>query len=331
MANIIVSIIIPVYNSEKYLRTCIDSILIQPFKEFEIILVNDGSKDTSGDICDLYALKDKRIQVYHQNNGGVSHARNSGLAKAKGEWVYFVDSDDSIQPGTFDIFFTNSKLSDVDIVQFGYRRILSHKIIEYSPLEEKLFNNIDDYHANSSFHTFNLWIHFIKRSIIIKNKVQFSRHICYAEDLEFTIKCYLLSTKVLTLNSKNYNYHKHEGSATSKKVNMSTVFDHVIVLENLLEFIKSNNEVNGSSDFIEKRLVHFVKTYLVRTSMHSEWYYNLKTYQRGYNQIFSLTKNRLGFKLNRAYLFLNRITIVPCILYLIVRVNIYRKQQAMSK
>src|SRR5690554_6668736 len=121
MVNIIVSVIIPVYNSEKYLRKCIDSILIQPFKEFEIILVNDGSKDTSGEICDLYALNDKRIQVYHQNNGGVSHARNSGLAKARGEWIYFVDSDDSIQKGAFDIFFNNSNLSDVDIIQFGYR------------------------------------------------------------------------------------------------------------------------------------------------------------------------------------------------------------------
>lgn len=327
MANIIVSVIIPVYNSEKYLRKCIDSILIQPFKEFEIILVNDGSKDTSGDICDLYALKDKRIQVYHQNNGGVSHARNSGLAKAKGEWVYFVDSDDSIQPSTFDIFFKNAKLSDVDIVQFGYRRIFSHnQIVEYCPAEEKLFNTIEEYYSNTSIHRFSLWVHFIKRSIISKNQVQFSKNVHYAEDLEFTIKCYLLSNKVMTLNSMYYNYHYNEGSAMNKAVEFSSALNYSIVLENLITFIESN-KVNSSAVFIEKRLIYFIKTYLVRISVQPKWYYNLRTYQQGYNRIFSLTKSILGFKLNRAYLSINRISIIPCLLYLIVRINLLRNKR----
>ena len=92
-----ISIIVPVYNAEQYLRRCIDSILNQSFTDFELILIDDGSKDKSSDICDEYAAKDSRIKVYHKENGGVSSARNLGLDNANGEWIAFVDSDDFIK------------------------------------------------------------------------------------------------------------------------------------------------------------------------------------------------------------------------------------------
>lgn len=91
-----ISVIVPVYNTEKYLRRCIDSILAQTFTDFELLLVDDGSKDNSGAICDEYAKKDPRVRVFHKENGGVSSARNLGLDEAKGEWIAFVDSDDYI-------------------------------------------------------------------------------------------------------------------------------------------------------------------------------------------------------------------------------------------
>ncbi len=89
-----ISVIVPVYNVEKYLRRCIDSILSQTFSDFELLLIDDGSKDKSGDICDEYVAKDVRIKVFHKANAGVSSARNLGLDKAKGEFIFFVDSDD---------------------------------------------------------------------------------------------------------------------------------------------------------------------------------------------------------------------------------------------
>ena len=92
--NCTISIIVPVYNAEKYLHRCVDSILAQTFTDFELLLINDGSKDNSGKICDEYAAKDPRVRVFHKENGGVSSARNMGLDNAKGEWVTFVDSDD---------------------------------------------------------------------------------------------------------------------------------------------------------------------------------------------------------------------------------------------
>ena len=91
------SIIIPVYNSEKALRRCLDSILAQTMTDYECLLIDDGSTDSSGRICDEYAAKDERFRVFHKENGGVSSARNVGLDNAKGEWITFVDSDDSVE------------------------------------------------------------------------------------------------------------------------------------------------------------------------------------------------------------------------------------------
>ena len=93
-----ISVIVPVYNAEKYLHRCIDSVLAQTYTDFELLLIDDGSKDQSGEICDEYAQKDARVRVFHQENGGVSSARNLGLDNAKGEWVTFVDSDDWAKP-----------------------------------------------------------------------------------------------------------------------------------------------------------------------------------------------------------------------------------------
>lgn len=96
--NPLVSIITPVYNVERYLSKCIESILNQTYANFELLLINDGSEDSSGYVCDTYASKDVRIKVFHQKNAGVSFARNVGLGAVKGDWVTFVDADDWIEP-----------------------------------------------------------------------------------------------------------------------------------------------------------------------------------------------------------------------------------------
>ena len=98
-----ISVIVPVYNVEKYLRRCVDSILTQTFTDFEVLLIDDGSTDGSGKICDEYAKKDKRVRVFHKENGGVSSARNLGLDNVRGRYVTFVDADDKISPDYFPV------------------------------------------------------------------------------------------------------------------------------------------------------------------------------------------------------------------------------------
>lgn len=109
----LISVIVPVYNTKQYLPRCIDSNLNQSFTDFEILLIDDGSTDESGRICDSYAVKDERILVFHKENGGVSSARNIGLKNAKGEWVCFLDSDDEMLSGGMQVI-ANEISEDVD-------------------------------------------------------------------------------------------------------------------------------------------------------------------------------------------------------------------------
>src|SRR5690554_5746847 len=110
------SIIIPIYNIEDYLPTCINSILNQEFDDYELLLINDGSTDNSGKICDQYALKDNKIRVYHQKNAGVSAARNLGLEKATGEWICFVDRDDSIEQNSLSKMISKLHTNELDLL-----------------------------------------------------------------------------------------------------------------------------------------------------------------------------------------------------------------------
>lgn len=121
----LISVIIPVHNTEQYISCCLESVLSQSFTNIELILVDDGSKDGSGTICDEYAKKDHRIRVFHKENGGVSSARNLGLDNVRGEWVYFVDSDDELLPGSLQTL-VDGITEDVDIVGGGYERFGSN-------------------------------------------------------------------------------------------------------------------------------------------------------------------------------------------------------------
>ena len=130
-----VSVVINMYNSEKYLRKCIDSVLAQTFTDFELILVNDGSKDHSLDICKEYAEKDKRIRIVDKENGGLADARNAGLDAAKGKYLEFIDADDWIEPDLLEKCVTKLHETDADIVIFdiyqyfvatGKKEVVSH-------------------------------------------------------------------------------------------------------------------------------------------------------------------------------------------------------------
>lgn len=122
-----ISIIVPVYNVEKYLDKCVNSILDQTFQEFELILVDDGSPDNSGKMCDAFADMDKRISVIHQENGGLSAARNAGIEIAKGRYIGFVDSDDYIAEDMYELLYTNLKKEDADLSTVGFLDVYAGK------------------------------------------------------------------------------------------------------------------------------------------------------------------------------------------------------------
>ena len=136
----LISIIIPVYNSEKYLIECLDSVLLQTYKNFEALLINDGSTDNSGEICDNFAVKDSRFKVFHKKNGGVSSARNFGIKEAKGEWICFVDSDDFVS----DLFLANIFNNDLYFIDFIFTNAYFYNSklnsIKYKSMKNKKFS-----------------------------------------------------------------------------------------------------------------------------------------------------------------------------------------------
>ena len=211
MNNPAISIIIPVYNAENYLRRCIDSVLSQSFTDFELILVDDGSKDKSPQICDEYASQDTRVRVIHKANGGVSAARNDGLDIAKGEYVTFIDSDDWVEREYLE---TLSNYRDYDIVFFSHRMIYEDGYTSKYKFEAKegdkqniweIVASLRKNAAGLNFYGYT-WNKMFCRDIIEKYKIRFTEGLRISEDEVYTLDycTHAKSIKVLPLCLYNY-------------------------------------------------------------------------------------------------------------------------------
>ena len=179
-----ISVIVPVYNAEKYLHRCLDSILAQTYKDFELLLIDDGSTDASGRICDEYAQRDPRIRVFHKANGGVSSARNVGLDNAQGEWVTFCDADDWVESCFSEI---DVKRYGEDIVCFPYA--VGHQGNDKRTFgcEETSYSNAKDFYA-SRLHTLfrSPWAKLFRRGCI--GDLRYDTGIKVGEDLAFNLQ-----------------------------------------------------------------------------------------------------------------------------------------------
>ena len=153
----LISVIIPLYNAEKYLKNCITSVVGQTYRNLEIILVDDGSNDNSLSICEKFALQDNRIKVFHQNNGGVASARNKGLSEASGEFIAWVDSDDSIEPEYIEKLYDAVKEynADISIALKQYKKQIKYIHSREKIVQEYLMGNLTAY----------LWSTFVKRAL----------------------------------------------------------------------------------------------------------------------------------------------------------------------
>lgn len=232
-----ISVIVPVYNVEKYLTQCIESILSQTYQEFELLLIDDGSEDNSGSICDHYSNIDSRVHVFHKENGGVSSARNMGIEHAKGEWVCFVDSDDWIDKDTFE--YITGLWKGADFLQFGYRRT-GGTASEYSYVPSKVLRYSTSVYCTKRIYHSAICGYSLKLNIIKKYKISFPNHIKYGEDQAFILKTLICSSEIVILDRHFYNYRDREGSAMHASESISMGKDHLLVIEDLLLFIEHN-------------------------------------------------------------------------------------------
>lgn len=208
----IVSIIIPVYNAKKYLSNTLDSVVKQTYKNLEIILVNDGSTDNSKDICESYAKIDKRIKVINKENGGVSSARNYGLALAKGEYISFVDSDDFLFEDMIETLVNDIQNTNAEIAVCGYwhvtekeyRNIINRIKTEELTKLEALYNPVNYFYSKTLMPF--MWNKIFDRRLI--EKIRFDETIHYGEDYLFCAMAYMKARKACYRTDKKYFYIK---------------------------------------------------------------------------------------------------------------------------
>ncbi len=239
-----VSVIVPVYKVEPYLRQCVESILAQTYTDFELILVDDGSPDNCGAICDEYAQKDSRVRVVHQKNGGLSAARNAGLDIAKGEYVIFIDSDDYIAPNLVETAMAEMQ-TGVECVCFNYSVVTESntKIAEQMILEDidlRTAEKKERFIYNLLMHRigWEAWNKLFLREAIERNKIRFDPQIKYAEDQLFSVCYFMCATKVKSVPDSLYFYVKREGSIMSEHSAINNVAIISDLSQRLFEFCR---------------------------------------------------------------------------------------------
>lgn len=216
MSNLI-SIIVPVYNVEKYLHKCIESILNQTYTDFELILINDGSTDKSLDICKYYSNIDSRVNVIHKENEGVSVARNVGISKSKGSWIVFVDSDDWISERYCEILLENAEREQAEMVICGYYRVCNNVIEQNNDHRDRVIYKKDEFikkvlNVQNGYGFVHTKI--IKKSVI--DRITFNKDLKVAEDALFVLQVCENINKIIVIEESLYFYRINSQSTVRK-------------------------------------------------------------------------------------------------------------------
>lgn len=231
-----ISIIVPVYNAEQYLHHCIDSILVQTYTNFELLLIDDGSTDSSGSICDEYAKKDSRVRVFHKTNGGVSSARNFALDKAEGEYIGWVDADDWIEPNMYEKMYNSAIDNQADIVYCNFFKENNNKsfsIIAFEHSENKatLLNN---YIMNAYCVLYNT---LIKRDLYTTHKLRAVDGLDYCEDQRLSIMLYYHAKTINHVNESLY-YYRYNAKSICNSHNPKKGISYLKNYTDIVDFFK---------------------------------------------------------------------------------------------
>ena len=224
--NTKVSIIIPVYNAEKHLRRCVESVLKQDFQNFELILMNDGSTDSSAEICNEYKEKDVRVKVVHKENTGVSDTRNQAISISKGEYLQFLDSDDWITPDATGILVRMAELYQCEMVIADFYRVIGDRLAHKGNIHEDGILTREEFAKEmmenpSDFYYGVLWNKLYRRDIIFDHHIFMNENISWCEDFIFNMEYIRYVENVYVLHVPIYYYVKTPGSLVSQGMSIS--------------------------------------------------------------------------------------------------------------
>ncbi len=290
-----ISIIIPIYNVEQYLSKCIDSVLAQTHTNFELLLINDGSTDNSGKICDEYAARDSRIRVFHTENGGVSSARNLGLDNATGEWVSFVDSDDYVQSNFLELLHSRAVEANADIVICNFylekegAKTLRRQVIESNNSDIYLREIFDNKCMGA------MWNKLIKHELYIKYNIHFPQEIFYCEDVCALTKLMCNKLNIAYVDQPLYN-HIYNSQSITRNINKNTILNRML----FIDYIELNF---NSYNLIKHKLS--IKFQIITSAL-----FNYKDYKLIYPEITDINVSDAGGKKEQLLFFLCRSYII---------------------
>lgn len=296
----LISVIVPIYNVAPYLHECIDSIINQTYKNIEVILVDDGSTDNSGKICDEYAKKDRRMVVIHQENQGVNLARTNGLNIAKGDYIGYVDGDDWIEPEMYEHLLNKILETDADFIDSGLIKQDKNKKISYLPkrkssktinldidIRYKIIKNLlIDNISNSYYITPNICSKLIKKDIQKKAQQKVGNNITHGEDLICTLYLLEFSSKIAYTNKYYYNYRFREGSITKQNNLVEIIPELIKMMNEVYNFINKHNY--NCKQFVNHRIIKSLLLYSNKCKQNDLKKYPLYKYN---NQVLIDNKN----------------------------------------
>ena len=255
--NPTVSIIVPVYNSQEYLERCVDSILNQEYTDLEVFLVNDGSTDRSGEICESYRAKDSRVHVIHKENTGVSDSRNLAIRHAKGTYLQFADSDDWMAPEAAKLLVRKAEETGCDMVIADFYRVIGDRVSHKGDIEEDKVMTKEEFASRmmerpSDFYYGSLWNKLYRRDIVAEHQLSMNKEISWCEDFMFNLEYLRYARTICALQIPIYYYVKRKGSLISQSLNISKVIQmKLMVFEYYNNFYK---HVLDEADYEKNRL-----------------------------------------------------------------------------
>lgn len=255
--SVMVSIIVPVYNAKDVVGRCIESVLNQEYKDFELLLVDDGSTDGSGEICDRYAAADERVRVFHKENGGVSAARNLALEKAEGKYLQFIDSDDWITVDATGLFVRAAEEHECDLVISDFYRVVGERVSHKGDIDENEVFGREEFAAHmienpADFYYGVLWNKLYRRELVEAYRLRMDEAIHWCEDFMFNLEYIRHAKRFYALQVPIYYYVKTKGSLVSQGMSISKMIKmKSMVFEYYNEFYK---DVLTEEDYEKNRL-----------------------------------------------------------------------------
>lgn len=278
-----ISIIVPVYNAEEYLRRCVDSILAQTFTDFELLLVNDGSMDGSGAIAEEYAAKDSRIKVLTKQNGGVSSARNLGLDEARGDYVAFVDADDWVDKSMLREMYGGLMREQADVAYCDICMVFAngekvYKAAEHTSSKTVFLNNFI-----ASAWT-SLWNVMAKRNLFETNKIRCPEGVAYAEDYHASVRLMYYANKVCHVDKPLYCYNRVNESSALHNFSPAHYEKERWVHLDTIRFFNENGMYEELAKTLSWKLLKSIQDYVLDRKTYCKF---LRTHPDGRKYIWS--------------------------------------------